>query len=194
MKDATSRNIQERLKYLSAHFHEAVQENGYAKALFEGKMDKTKYREWLLRYYAFHASVEPKLLAFSPMFEQHGIDIAERMRVEKLKDDLCALAPQETFTCSKADTPKIDTFGEAVGALYVLEGSTMGGEIIKNEIIKQLGEDTPTTYFYPYGERKMEMWVRYLGSLEEISASLQKNEEIILGACATFLYMDKAMR
>ena len=75
----------------------------------------------------------------------------------------------------------------ALGVLYVIEGSTLGGKIITNLLKRQLNlvDYSEVSYFNSYGDITDEMWnnfKKYIATSEEF---IDKNE-MILGAKDTF--------
>ena len=115
---------------------------------------------WLLRrFLGFHLAWE-QAMAAAPGFSEL---IAQRSRLDHLRRDLAALGvsgaeieatPRCAAAAGLARTPEA-----ALGSLYVMEGSTLGGQVIGRALA-----DTPwrpadgLTYFNPYGERTGAMW------------------------------------
>ena len=75
-------------------------------------------------------------------------------RQKLIAEDLRVLGAPLPTIADQAYLPSIPGTAEAIGALYVMEGSTLGGQIIKKMIAKQLGtaEDHATSFFNGYGE------------------------------------------
>jgi heme oxygenase (biliverdin-IX-beta and delta-forming) len=115
-------------------------------------------------------------------------DLGARRKASALRADLAALgvAADDCEMC--ADVPKVTTIAAALGRLYVLEGSTVGGQMAR-EVGKRLGlgPQNGGEFFSSYGPRVGEMWKSFTRDLEEYSsANPDSREETIATAIATF--------
>ena len=75
-----------------------------------------------------HTVWEKKCFSFSE-WEKTGLDVRVRSRLPHLQKDLSLLGSEFPDTLKGVEpewTPR--TFAESVGMMYVLEGSTLGGE------------------------------------------------------------------
>ncbi len=64
----------------------------------------------------------------------------------------------ESDPCKLPKFPMSHAHGAAFGALYVLEGSTIGGLIIKKMISEKLGSEEGMSFFEGYGKKTAERW------------------------------------
>ena len=73
-----------------------------------------------------------------------------------------------------------------LGAMYVVEGSTLGGQQIARHVDEALGMDANrgAAYFRGYGERTAEMWQAFKAVLTEVPDA--ESEEVIAAARAMF--------
>ncbi|WP_140884287.1 biliverdin-producing heme oxygenase [Muricoccus nepalensis] len=76
------------------------------------------------------------MLAF-PDWQDHGIDVVEHCQVPRLEADLRSLQPGVPLPphAPAAALPCLPGFAQALGALYVLKGSMMGGEVILRHLL-----------------------------------------------------------
>ena len=136
-----------------------------------------RYRRVLERFHGFWAGWEPRVAA------ELGDDalFTPRRRLHLLRDDLRAMGavPEDLSACPP---PPIRGRAEAMGSLYVMEGSTLGGRAI----LKQLdGLGLPPgscTYFAGYGAGTGAMWTTFLQRLE----AEPDTPAVLRGAKATF--------
>ena len=72
----------------------------------------------------------------------------------------------------------------AMGIMYVIEGSTLGGRVIVKNIKKTLALDEVrgAKYFSGYGDGTGHMWRAFLERLTTFEAETKSGEEIIAGA------------
>jgi heme oxygenase len=75
-----------------------------------------------------------------------------------------------------------------MGALYVVEGSTLGGAVLSRHFAERFGvsRDHGLAFFNVYGDRTGEMWQRYLAALVEYD-NAGDAERVIAAAKATFV-------
>jgi heme oxygenase len=81
----------------------------------------------------------------------------------------------------------------ALGYMYVIEGSTLGGRIILKHISNKLGisEKNSGKFFTGYGPDTGIYWKRFLSILSEYAIAHGQQQEIIDGACHAFESIDK---
>ena len=86
------------------------------------------------------------------------------------------------------DLPKISSVPEALGAMYVLEGSTLGGRVITKMLMQNLNfQDTKhLAFFSGYGDETEMMWGSFLQTLNEQASDEQTQDQIIQAATDTF--------
>ncbi|MEO7718460.1 MAG: biliverdin-producing heme oxygenase [Capsulimonas sp.] len=119
------------------------------------------YRRLLERFYGFYRPYETALKS-TEGFLPPLIDLAARTRLPSLASDLRAMGLSED-QCSRLpecpDAPRPKTRAEALGCLYVTEGSTLGGQIIRRMIQETYGTDAlPTAFFDGYGAQTGRRW------------------------------------
>jgi heme oxygenase len=79
---------------------------------------------------------------------------------------------------------------DAFGCLYVVEGSTLGGQIISRQVTRNLGlspDNNGCRFFCCYGENTGTMWRRFGESLETfLTANPDTRPQIVASALSTF--------
>jgi heme oxygenase (biliverdin-IX-beta and delta-forming) len=137
----------------------------------EGSMDmgralesRESYAELLANFYGMVAPLERRLREF-PEVRQ----IMEgRWRTELLREDLAALGLSADKLMEAKALPRLRTADEAAGAAYVLEGSTLGGQIITRMVQERLGE-VPTRYFAGHGSETGSKWKQFVAELNAMA-------------------------
>jgi heme oxygenase len=144
------------------------------------------YRSLLERFYGFHAAWEA---AAAPVIADPGF-FDTRRKVPVLEKDLLALGHSPATIarlplCPGASAAR--TLEEALGAFYVLEGSTLGGQQIAREVARRLGLDGSSgcAYFGCYGAAIGAMWSAFRTRLET-AASPSGGDAIVASAARTF--------
>ena len=88
--------------------------------------------------------------------------------------------------------PPIVDLPTALGAMYVLEGSTLGGRYITKAVRAKLGL-TPgdgCSYFASYGDRVGLMWKAFGAAVDAFAADDAAREAVERSADATFAAVD----
>lgn len=143
-----------------------------------------EYAALLLKLHNFYQPVEAKVHHL--IDETLMPDIKSRNHIDKLKSDLSNLGyPIETV-----DNPfseNINSVSYALGILYVMEGSTLGGQIISSMLKKKLPsiDDRMINYFNSYAENTPKMWADFRNHLENPSVTINE-DELLKGARDTF--------
>lgn len=122
-----------------------------------------RYAGLLSTFYSIYRPLERRLDAFD--WERHGLDRERRRKTPLLEMDLRALE-RDPNAIREADTSPIacETPGAAFGVLYVLEGSTLGGQYIRRHVARTLGLDATSgcAFFTGYGENTGRLWREFV--------------------------------
>lgn len=178
----------QKLKSETSNSHLALEKNPYSINLMSPNVSLEDYSNYLQRLYGFvfgfERTVFPKLIEIDP-----GINL--RRKSELMQHDLWKL---------KCDFTKLPTLSEqafnqhytdnltALGGLYVLEGSMLGGVMIKKHLTEHLGNQVfdNTKYFTGYGSETGKVWKNFLNILSFHADDAEKEQIIIKSANNTF--------
>lgn len=139
------------------------------------------------RYYNFQSGAETAVAPFLSAIAD--LDFAARRRSPLIARDIKALGE-----CAALDgVPSLDiaTRSEAFGALYVLEGSCLGGRLILKDLVRRASPMTGLGFLDPYGARTAELWLAFLAVLERETASRQETiKQTVAGALKAFAFAE----
>jgi heme oxygenase (biliverdin-IX-beta and delta-forming) len=136
-------------------------------------------------FYSYFGGLE--LLLNASAVKNYVPDYDERRKAGLLKEDLLNLKISNPEICAKEDLPPIESPFQALGALYVMEGSTLGGVYIIKMIQKKLaGNENSLHFFSGYGDRNPLMWNRFKNALDQSTKNEDEMALIISGAEDTF--------
>lgn len=145
------------------------------------------YAEFLKFFYAYFNTVER---AINPYITASVLpDYKERRNSAYIKRDIEALG-ESTDQLPEADAPSITTVQEALGALYVLEGSIMGGSIIV-KMLEKLGITKGLSFFSGYGEETPQKWHVFINVLNTHATTSEEEGLAIKAANDTFALFGK---
>lgn len=176
-------DLLQRLKVETAAAHARIE---VALSLDRRMRSIDDYRTFLARLYGFHATWEPKAEA---LIADPGF-FAPRRKRHKLTRDLQALG----LSLTEVDAlPLCGEFlpmrsqAEAFGAMYVVEGATLGGVIIARHIDRRLGPPAASacSYLRCYEGDLGRMWKAFGSRLLALSAP-GFDDEVVVSAHRTF--------
>lgn len=153
------------------------------------KSIKTKedYAEVLCIFYGYFKPLQEKIEVY--VNEKALPDIAERRKAAVLERDIFYLEVKRMpDICS--DLPTIHHLLQAFGALYVIEGSTLGGEIITKMLRKNTSVILPENtlhFFRGYEEHNVMMWQRFKASLQKHISNEDQLYQLVHAANETFI-------
>ncbi|GAA4732995.1 biliverdin-producing heme oxygenase [Flavisolibacter ginsenosidimutans] len=119
-------------------------------------------------------------------------DIDKRRNALLVRKDMAAVGfAGELPLCTSL--PQIVNESQAFGALYVLEGSTLGGHMIAKMLLKNPRVEIPAdglNFFKGYKEETGKMWTIFLAELNK----QQNTEAVVHTANETFYHLKKWMK
>jgi len=123
-----------------------------------------EYCVWLARFLGLYDPIERSLATFS-QWEALGI-VPPPHRHTCLADDL--VGPGAAPRAPPAMQPDLPTFAHALGALYVLEGSTLGSRFILRDLETRIGTQIAgaTRFLGGRGEAVRPMWQSFKAALD----------------------------
>ncbi len=140
------------------------------------------YADLLKHFYAYFNAVEK---AIDPFITKEVLpDYGERRNSSYIRRDIESLG----FTIDElpeAQPPAITSIPEALGALYVMEGSIMGGRIIV-QMLEKGGITNGVSFFSGYGEDTGKMWGVFTGVMNQYASAESAQQQAIKAANETF--------
>jgi heme oxygenase (biliverdin-IX-beta and delta-forming) len=106
---------------------------------------------------------------------------------DNILHDICDLGSTDNHIPVCNRIPCLNTSGSVLGALYVTEGSTLGGRIITKMIVKQLNipPERGFSFFNAYGDDTQLMWEKFKRMLNR-PRTQQEQTEMVTAAIDTF--------
>jgi heme oxygenase len=171
--------LPERLRAETSQWHEKVE----AVADITGRVrTEADYVALLGRLSGLHTGLEAQLCA--PSWERAwlgiGVDVAAHCRVGLLDADLAELGMLPTASTVQ---PPFPCFGQALGCLYVLEGSALGGRMVAGMVRAAIG-DVPTAFLT--GRGRGHQWPAVRSALRRFDSQGGDNDAVVAGAVSTF--------
>jgi heme oxygenase len=149
--------------------------------------DLATYRRLLKEFHLLYASIEPSLCS-----AWEALELPCRKRSSQIALDLECLGYP---AASESISAPVIGLSEQLGCLYVLEGSTLGGQIIARELENRLGL-TPATgaaFFRGAGRETAAHWRAFSDALDRVWPRVDEGGAIE-GARRTFAAFDQAIQ
>ena len=192
-------SLRDELRASTAPLHRQAEA---ALAMMDASMSLETYRSRLLMLHSFYRDVEPTIVSHAGWAEL-GIDMRERRKLPLLASDLAFV--EERLRRGEADTAReatgapitteldspihwLASFPAALGAAYVLEGSTLGGAILYRHLsrVLDLGEGPGARFFHCYGEETGTRWKQFVDALNRAPLDAEGMRCAVAGAVGTF--------
>lgn len=136
-----------------------------------------------------HIGFEGHLL--SPIWDREwaavGVDISGHSRAGLLLADLHEL---DAPTAGCAGITALPTFGHALGCLYVLEGSALGGRVVAGMVRTAIGE-VPSTFLR--GQGRGHLWPAVREALRRFAEQDGDCDAVVAGAISTFVVFGRLL-
>ncbi|MES2328527.1 MAG: biliverdin-producing heme oxygenase [Bacteroidota bacterium] len=185
----------DRLLERTSDWHTRLGQNMLSVNLLSPNVTLEDYKKNLSALFGFIEGFEkyifPELTQFIP-------DLEQRRKTPIIKTDLVKLGQNtdelETMPESYFRAMYKDPYA-ALGALYVLESSTLGGGLIQKHLQDALKDPVVNKliYFVAQGENADAMWQKFLNTFSAIGEKSDKEENIIDGALRTLRLLDQVM-
>lgn len=148
------------------------------------------YRAWLSRFLGLYGPLEQSLARFSE-WGDHRLILPSPNHSTRLAADLQAVGidPASVPRMPATLLPRLPTFAHALGALYVLEGSTLGGRVILRDVEARIGlQITGATQFFDgRGETAGQTWRTFKTTLDAFGHELPNlGADVTSGAESVF--------
>jgi heme oxygenase len=185
-----SQTIMERLRNETKAAHQQLEKATipYIKAANNDE----QYAILLRMFYGYFKPVEARIheLIDSSLLA----DISERRQSAALIEDLKTIGADTESLQISGYVPDLNTVPQAVGALYVLEGSTLGGRFISQMLAKQMNRNPEDSirFFNGYGEQTDAKWKAFTQMANAYAEKIPNDaDQIVAAAEETFAKFGK---
>ena len=181
-----TQSMRGRLREATNEAHGRLHKHDGFAAAAAGDISRSDYVDLLARLYGFHRPFEQAAQAVD------AFDLAGRGRAGMIAADLSAfgVGAQRLPLCADM---RIDGGEPALlGALYVVEGSALGGVPIARALGRRYGDER--RFFLGYGDRQGAMWRALVARLETLMGDRHAEDAAVAAAVGTFALFERWMR
>jgi heme oxygenase len=188
-------DIMAALKSSTAPQHKAVEQ---LMPFFKPGFTLQQYTDMLAAFLGFFEPLEAELVTILG-WPTIGIDLSHRQRAHFLRRDLRVLGLSDSAIAAIPrcdDLPEMKNRYNGLGCLYVLEGSTLGGQLIARELSRcfNIDETSGASFFLSHGSHTGEMWKEYCAMVRTYVNDPIKQQAAVHTAAETFEKFDLWMR
>lgn len=187
----STQTMRNRLQATTQAYHQQLNHHHLLVGITQADYSPINYQKLLYAYFQLYQTLESQIKRFTAE-QPCAFNYLERIKLPWLLDDLAFLTTR-TPAANQGNnldmlTPEINSIGQLVGVLYVIEGSTLGGQIISRCLSKNFGytANTGARFFYGYGEHSKAMWQEFIDFAQSIAADETENQAAVASACLTF--------
>lgn len=176
------------LKSTTQQSHQALE--GFLIPVIKNVSTVAAYVRLLKMFYGYYKPVEEAIDVFPVSHDLPDYD--QRRKADLIMNDLKTLNEETVIPLCSA-IPVLGTIEEAFGAMYVLEGSTLGGLIITKILQRnlQLPGTNGFTFFSGYGKDTGRKWAFFKEVLDTYCSDTDKYNRISFTANDTFIQLKK---
>ncbi|WP_445115688.1 biliverdin-producing heme oxygenase [Acinetobacter sp. WZC-1] len=176
----TAPGLSQRLKTETVHEHDRMEQLMDQAHVFDSK---ASYAQFTLSQYYFQRDVEhlyqyPEIASIIPDVDMRG---RSQLALQDLAD--LGVAPRNT----EIATEQVDCL-QALGWIYVSEGSTLGAAFLFKEAQSRLGlsAESGARNLAAYPEGRMRVWKRFKQALDDAGFNQQQQDQVLEGAMQGF--------
>jgi heme oxygenase (biliverdin-IX-beta and delta-forming) len=178
-----------RLRAATRSAHEAIERLPPLTRLFSDDYSRSELIAMFRAMLSVHEPLEALLVGTA-----EAVAIGYIPRSPLLRRGLARLGAANTVVVP-VSIPAIATPAANLGAFYVIEGSILGGQIIRRRLLDHFGETIgdALTFYSPYGDDVGGQWIRFRTVLERIIVTDSLYCESERTALATFAAIASAV-
>ncbi|WP_294311921.1 biliverdin-producing heme oxygenase [uncultured Chryseobacterium sp.] len=171
--------VSEYLKQHTAVYHDAAEKLFNSKKIFDRTFTLEDYKKIISTNYLMLLHSEDKIFQSLSGELAGKLQLEDRKKLPLIEKDLASLSLEPE---SVSHDLEFTGENEALGALYVIEGSTLGGNVIARQLSKTEGFDGVTFNFFGcYRENTGPMWKSFKEVLDA-EVDEQNYDEVLSGA------------
>jgi len=159
-----------RLRDATAPLHKQLDQQPLLVALLGNDLPLADYQQLLGIYYSLYHQLEAALKHYTDQ-QPIAFDYQPRYKTPLLFNDLKYWHIKPEPLLCQIVLPELNSLGALLGLLYVLEGSTLGGQFIAQHLKLTYGytRSTGSNFFSGYGEQTTTHWQSFITYLNSFS-------------------------
>lgn len=192
--NSTAPAFLQNLREYTTDLHTALEDLPISKSITSPDISTEEYSLYLKLMYDVVKDTEDNIY---PLLQEIITDIDNRYKSSYLQQDLNNLKVNATSNITPVSNDLTDKSAAfALGIMYVVEGSSLGGRVILKNIQSVLGydENNGARYFAGYGQTTGSSWKNFLAMMTEYQEQTGSEAQIIAGANYAFNAIAKHLK
>lgn len=178
--------VSEYLKQNTAEYHDAAEKLFNSEKIFNKTFTLEDYKKIIHTNYLMLLHSEDKIFGSLSDKYSEKLQLKDRKKLFLIEKDLESLSLENQVASHDL---QFDNEHEALGAMYVIEGSTLGGNVIAKQLSKTEGFDNVTFNFFGcYQENTGPMWKNFKEVLDT-EVTEEKYNEVLSGAKKLYTFL-----
>jgi heme oxygenase len=183
--------VRQALKSATASLHDRLHQAALFQDLLNGLLSIDRYQVLLASLHAIYQPLEERLVcALSQSANLGALGTYQRRTPLLARDlaDLESVGPVAVIARTPPRIPDIDRDCQALGALYVIEGSSMGARLMARKLDSLLPQDHARArrYFDVTALQSAQRWAAVCAVIDTFEERSLETQEMIDVACQTF--------
>lgn len=174
----------EQLKAATQEAHQKLETLAYSQQIMNQSLSLAQYQTMMCFQHHLHAHLEPQIIALEHYYPE--LQYAQRRsKVSAIEKDLNVLGLSHRL---QDYALKLTDPAAALGCAYVLEGATLGGQIIQRKLraIPEIAELDAMHYYALYGNEVRSLWLEFKQAANTRLSSHEDRDSASKAAVATF--------
>ncbi|ASK30262.1 heme oxygenase [Chryseobacterium sp. T16E-39] len=178
--------VSEYLKQNTAEYHDAAEKLFNSEKIFNKTFTLEDYKKIINTNYLMLLHSEDKIFnSLNGKFAEK-LQLNQRVKLPLIEKDLKSLDLENQ---NVSHTLEVNNEHEALGMMYVIEGSTLGGNVIAKQLSKTEGFDEVTFNFFGcYQENTGPMWKNFKEVLDT-EVTEENFNEVLSGAKKLYTFL-----
>lgn len=188
-------SLRAKLREATHHQHTQLNNHPLLSGLMQADYPIENYYKLLLAYDRLYQVLEEQIIHFIAQYDAN-FDYHSRLKWPLIKQDLGYLNIAPLQVAPSLKNPVINSIGQLIGVLYVVEGSTLGAQFIARSLEKHhgLSQTKGGRFFYGYGEETQKNWQDFIGFIETIANQPEQCPQALDSANQTFDYFNLMLK
>jgi heme oxygenase len=178
--------VSEYLKQNTAEYHDAAEKLFNSEKIFNKTFTLEDYKKIIHTNYLMLLHSEDKIFGSLSDKYSEKLQLNNRKKLALIEKDIESLSLENQ---AASHDLQLDNEHEALGAMYVIEGSTLGGNVIAKQLSKTEGFDNVTFNFFGcYQENTGPMWKNFKEVLDT-EVKEENFKEVLSGAKKLYTFL-----
>jgi heme oxygenase len=179
-------NIQQVLQSATHSQHQQLDRHPLYRQLLSSSLCLESYRQILMNFYQWHWAMNQRL----SLLCHQKVPFLDEPILQRLSQDLAKLdCDVSELSCLNLSEAPTESVSYQLGALYVLQGSSLGGQVIAPKVERTLQRTDVTQHFWGPKSETYTLWSQSMAYLDSQLIDEISLQQAIQGAQESFALM-----